>query len=250
MVTHTRLDCVVASASNIRLATAHAIHHAKHRSAFGQKLIDQPVMRTVLADLSLETMAATALAFRIANAYEQGAYDPMQATLARLWTAVGKYWVCKRAPFAVTEAMECHGGNGFVHPHLMARLYREAPLNSIWEGSGNVICLDVLRTLSKTPDLGRVFLQNLGEECSGIVGADAMIEGLSGRLAGKNPIGEARFIVEEMALLLQASSLRSLVDEEIAQAFGRARMMNKGLQLGALASEQPIDTLLGFVSCR
>ena len=199
MVTHTRLDCVVASASNIRLAAAHALHHAQHRHAFGQKLFDQPLMRSVLADLSLEAMASTAMAFDIASLYERNTADPQLIPFTRLYTAVGKYWVCKRASAAVTEAMECHGGNGFVYPHLMARLYTEAPLNSIWEGSGNVICLDVLRTLTKTPELIRTFQTYVQDACQNLSGIDAFLSQLNQRMNSDSMVMEAR-IVEDMAL--------------------------------------------------
>ncbi len=247
MVTHTRLDCVVASASNIRLATAHAIHHTQHRKAFGQTLFEQPVMRSVLADLSLESMAGTAMAFEIANAYEIGKSDPSQIPFARLCTAIGKYWVCKRAPVAVTEAMECHGGNGFVKPHLMSRLYTEAPLNSIWEGSGNVICLDVLRTLSKSPQLIEVFLSRVQQGCSDLDHAHRFIDSLGKRLQSKSPMLQARRIVEEMALLLQASALRRFATHEIASSFVRARMVDRGLGFGSFSGSHPIDALIAGV---
>jgi putative acyl-CoA dehydrogenase len=247
MVTHTRLDCVVASASNIRLAAAHAIHHAQHRKAFGLPLFEQPVMRSVLADLSLEAMAATAMAFEITNTYELDKVDKNQTAFARLCTAIGKYWICKRAPIAVTEAMECHGGNGFVKPHLMARLYTEAPLNSIWEGSGNVICLDVLRTLSKSPELVDVFLAHVRRGCSDLEQSHPFIESLACRLRCDTPSLEARRIVEEMALLLQAGALRRFSNRHIAESFVRARMTDRGLGIGALSGKHPIDALIAGV---
>jgi putative acyl-CoA dehydrogenase len=247
MVTHTRLDCVVASASNMRLAAAHAIHHAQHRKAFGQSLFEQPIMRSVLADLSLESMAATAMAFEITNTYEVGKTDPSQLPFARLCTAIGKYWVCKRAPVAVTEAMECHGGNGFVNPHLMARLYTEAPLNSIWEGSGNVICLDVLRTLSKNPKLIHVFLARIQEGCGDLQGTHPFIESLGKRLQSMNPTAQARRIVEDMALLLQACALRRFSNQDIAKSFVQARMVDRGLGIGAITGNHPLDALIAGV---
>ena len=248
MVTHTRLDCIVASASNMRLATAHAIHHAQHRKAFGQLLYEQPLMRTVLADLSLETMAATALAFNVAQYYELGRADETKAGLARLWTAIGKYWICKRSPFVVTEAMESHGGNGYVKPHLLSRLYSEAPLNSIWEGSGNVICLDVLRALSKSPPLASLFMEDIRTRTQGLPGADEMTERLAKRMQSQAAIGEARVMVEEMALLLQAACLNQVASTPIAQAFGQARLIDKGFQMGALSRTLPIDQILETVT--
>ncbi len=143
MVNHTRLDCTLGSAGLVRQAVVQAVHHARHRSAFGKLLVDQPLMQNVLADLCLESEAATILALRLARAYDS--QDEAEARFRRIATAVGKYWLCKRGPAHVGEALECLGGNGFVEDSMMPRLFRESPLNSIWEGSGNVICLDVLR---------------------------------------------------------------------------------------------------------
>src|SRR6185312_2580912 len=149
MAVYTRLDCVLGSAGLMRQATAQALHHATHRCAFGRRLADQPLMANVLADLALESEAATALGLRLAGAFDRD--DPAEAALARLVTPAAKYWVCKRAPILVAEALEALGGNGYVEECLMPRLYREAPLNSIWEGSGNVIALDALRAVSREP---------------------------------------------------------------------------------------------------
>ena len=151
MVNHTRLDCVAGSASLMRQAFAQAAHHARHRRAFGARLVEQPLMRNVLADLALESEAATVLMLRLARAVDRGAVDASEAAFARLGIALGKYWVCKRAPAHAAEALECLGGNGYVEESIMPRLYREAPLNSIWEGSGNVNALDLLRALAKQP---------------------------------------------------------------------------------------------------
>jgi hypothetical protein len=141
----TRLECAIASAGVIRQASAQAINHAQTRSAFQRRLVDQPIMANVLADLAVEAEAHLWLAMRAAAALD----DPAEKLLNRVITPVAKYWICKRAPMAVAEALECHGGNGFIEDHLMARLYREAPLNGVWEGAGNVICLDVIRALGK-----------------------------------------------------------------------------------------------------
>src|SRR5437660_3548327 len=146
MVNHTRLDCVIGSAAMMRQALAQAVHHCDHRSAFGRRLSEQPLMRAVLADLAVESEAATVLMMRLARAYDR---REQEAPFRRIATAVAKFWVCKRAAPFVAEALECLGGNGYVEESGMPRIYREAPLNSIWEGSGNVICLDVLRALQK-----------------------------------------------------------------------------------------------------
>ncbi|HLI55891.1 MAG TPA: acyl-CoA dehydrogenase family protein, partial [Actinomycetota bacterium] len=151
MVNATRLDCVTGTAAVMRQAVAQATHHAAHRHAFGRPLIDQPLMQNVLADLAVESEAATALALRLAGAFDRGDADEHEALIRRIGTAVGKYWVCKRCPAVTGEALECLGGNGYVEESIMPRLYREAPLNSIWEGSGNVNALDVLRALSREP---------------------------------------------------------------------------------------------------
>src|SRR5207248_7712123 len=144
MVNHTRLDCVIGSAAMMRQAVVQAMHHCAHRAAFGKRLVEQPLMRAVLADLAVESEAATVLMMRLARAYDR---REAESAFRRIATAVAKYWVCKRAPQLVAEALECLGGNGYVEESILPRVYREAPLNSIWEGSGNVICLDVLRAL-------------------------------------------------------------------------------------------------------
>src|ERR1700736_6809186 len=157
MVGHTRLDCVIGTAAGMRVAVVNATHHAAGRSAFGRTLIDQPLMRNVLADLAIESEAATVLAMRLSRAYDEAEVDESAQLLKRLATAIGKYWVCKRAPGHAFEALECLGGNGYVEESGMPRLYREAPLASIWEGSGNVISLDVLRALARAPQALEVF---------------------------------------------------------------------------------------------
>ncbi|HSR28059.1 MAG TPA: acyl-CoA dehydrogenase family protein, partial [Actinomycetes bacterium] len=161
MVNHTRLDCVVGSAALMRQAVAQATHHAAHRSAFGRRLADQPLMENVLADLAVESEAATMLAMRVAGAFDRAPADPAEAALRRLVTAVAKYWVCKRAPAVAAEALECLGGNGYVEESGLPRLYREAPLNSIWEGAGNINSLDVLRVLARQPESLAAFLEEI-----------------------------------------------------------------------------------------
>ena len=172
MVGHTRLDCVIGTAAGMRWAVANATHHAAGRSAFGRTLIDQPLMRNVLADLAIESEAATVLAMRLARAYDEAERDESAQLLKRLATAIGKYWVCKRAPGHAFEALECLGGNGYVEASGMPRLYREAPLASIWEGSGNVMSLDVLRALSRSPASADALFAELDEAA----GADARLD--------------------------------------------------------------------------
>src|SRR5690606_4324331 len=161
MVMLTRLDCMLGSAGLMRMALAQAIHHCRHRVAFGKPLLDQPLMRNVLADLVIEAEAALALSMRVARAVDDAPRDPSEAAFARIATAIGKYWICKRAPAFVNEAQECLGGNGYVEESLLPRLYRQAPLNSIWEGSGNRQCLDVLRALAREPDTGQALWNDL-----------------------------------------------------------------------------------------
>src|SRR5204863_8781047 len=151
MVNYTRLDCVLGSAGLMRAAVAQATHHTAHRSAFGKLLADQPLMRNVLADLCIESEAATLTAMRLARACDESLHGEEETLFKRLGTAVSKYWICKSAVWIVGEALECLGGNGYVEESGMPRLFREAPLNSIWEGSGNVKSLDVLRAMVRTP---------------------------------------------------------------------------------------------------
>src|SRR5690606_4682038 len=151
MVTLTRLDCAVASSALMRAGLAEAVHHTRHRKVFGANLVDQPLMQRVMADMALDVAAATALSFRLARSSDEAAGDRGEAAFARVMTPVVKYWVCKLAPALLYEAMECLGGNGYVEEAPLARYYREAPVNAIWEGAGNVMALDVLRVLSRAP---------------------------------------------------------------------------------------------------
>ncbi|MFI5891556.1 acyl-CoA dehydrogenase family protein [Actinoplanes sp. NPDC051513] len=213
MVAMTRLDCVTGSASGMRAALNQAIHHARHRKAFGKLLADQPAMRNVLADLAIESEAATVLAMRLA-----GAVDRDEQAVKRLAIAVGKFWVCKRQPVVVGEALECLGGNGYVEDSGLPRLYRDAPLNSIWEGSGNVQALDVLRTLGREPD-------SLDALLAEVTGADGRIDDAVKKLANEKPDeGQARRIVERMAVLLQASLLVRHAPAEVSDAFLATRL--------------------------
>ncbi len=240
MVGHTRLDCIIGTAAGMRLGVANATWHAAHRSAFGARLADQPLMRNVLADLCIESEAATALAMRLARAYDEAAAgDERAAALKRLGTAVGKYWVCKRGPGHAFEALECLGGNGYVEESGMPRLYREMPLASIWEGSGNVMALDVLRAVGRGAG-GHAVLAAFLDEVDEAAGADrrldAFVAALREELADAASIEpRARRIVERMALALQGSLLVRHAPAAVADAFCAARLAgDSGLQYGTL----------------
>ncbi len=228
MVQHTRLDCVIGAAALMRQALTQAMHHARHRKAFGSLLIDQPLMQNVLADLAIESEAATVLMMRLARAFDARENDSAQRRLARLGAAVAKYWVCKRAPGLVNEALECLGGNGYVEECVMPRLYREAPLNSIWEGSGNVICLDVLRAIKKEPEA----LASLLDEIRLARGVDRRLDTLMERLEESLRDAadelEARRLTERLALTLQASLLIRHSVPEVADAFCATRLGDAG----------------------
>ena len=228
MVQHTRLDCVIGSASLMRQAVVQAIHHARHRQAFGRSLIAQPLMQNVLADLCLESEAATMLMMRLARSFDARDGSAAERGFARLATAVAKYWVSKRGPAHVNEALECLGGNGFVEESILPRLYREAPLNSIWEGSGNVICLDILRAINKEPDA----VASVGDEIRLARGADRHFDVFADRLEKDLPAAatevEARRLAERLALALQASLLIRHSIPEVADAFCATRLANEG----------------------
>ncbi len=224
MVNHTRLDCLLGSATGLRRATLEAIHHARHRSAFRALLVEQPAMRNVLADLAIESEAATIAAMRVARSYD----EPGEAGFRRFATAVMKYWVSKRAPAHAAEALECLGGNGFVEDSGMPLLYRDAPLNSIWEGSGNVAALDVMRAMIKEPDGLPAFMAECELGAGGDARLDAHLERLRERaeaaFAGEDPQFVARRLVEELALALQASLLVRHAPPAVADAFCAARL--------------------------
>jgi putative acyl-CoA dehydrogenase len=219
MVTHTRLDCVIGSASGMRRGVAEAVWHARHRSAFGARLVDQPAMVNVLADLAVESEAATATALRLARAYDEGDH-----ALRRFATAIAKYWVCKRATPHAVEALECLGGNGYVEESPMPRLLRDAPLNAIWEGSGNVIALDVLRALSREPDGLAAFLA----ECELARGGNAALDDHLDALPSGIDQWGARRAVEDLALAFQASLLVRFAPEFVSDAFCAARIGGGG----------------------
>jgi putative acyl-CoA dehydrogenase len=224
MVTLTRLDCAVSSAGLMRQAIARAIHHARHRSVFQKRLIDQPLMAQVLADMALDVEAGTALAFRLARAFDGGAEEG-EAAYRRLMTPVTKYWVCKAAPALAYEAMECLGGNGYVEEGGFPRLYREVPVNAIWEGSGNVMCLDVLRVIEREPEaLDRVFeeLQRVAASEKRLKPALVKIKTLA-RDARRDQ-GAARTLVELLALAEASALLVNYAPQAVSDAFLATRL--------------------------
>ena len=248
MGTHTRLDCAIASAGILRALLTHALHHARERFAFGRLLADQPLMRNVLADLALESEAATLLALRLARAFDgRHRHDEHEALMARVLTPAAKYWICKRLPAAAAETMEVMGGNGYVEEGPFARFYREAPLNSIWEGSGNVMCLDVLRALSRVPAVRDALVTEL-RGARGAHGVyDAFLAVLESDLARPDlDESQGRALTERIALALQAALLLTGGRADVAEAFCASRLgtANWGRTFGTLpASVDPAPLL-------
>ncbi len=224
MVTHTRLDCAVASSGLMRRAVAEAVHHARQRNVFGRALSEQPVMTCVLADLALEVEAATALSFRLARSFDRVA-DPRAAAWRRLMTPVTKYWVCKAAVAVIAEAMECMGGNGYVDDGGIPRLYREAPVNSIWEGSGNVMALDVLRVLQKDADAVEMVIDDIAAAAAGDTHLQAALVRVRAMLHEPRLLElRARALLEALALTAAGCILRAHAPQPIADAFIAARL--------------------------
>ena len=215
----------------MRWGTAQAIHHARHRSAFGKTLVEQPAMQNVLADLAIESEAATTLALRMARAYDED-----DSAFRRLATAVSKYWVCKRASGHANEALECLGGNGYVEESGMPRLYRDAPLNSIWEGSGNVAALDVLRAMVKEPEGLPAFLEEVELASGANEHLDAHVARLKAAPIAEDPQFGARRTVEDLGLALQASLLVRHAPAEVSDAFCASRLGGGGHAYGTLPS--------------
>ena len=248
MVSMTRLDCVIGSAAGMRAAVVQAAHHATHREAFGGRLVDKPLMRNVLADLQLESEAASTLMLRLAGAVDRAQRgDPEEQAFKRIATAIGKYWVCKRAPSVAAEALECLGGNGFVEESGLPRLYREAPLNSIWEGSGNVNALDVLRAMTREPASVEAFFAELDRARGADARLDDAVVGLKAGLSDTDDIeSRARRLVERMALVLQGSLLVRQAPTAVADAFCASRLagdwghafgtLPKGVDIGAVVA--------------
>ena len=245
MVMYTRLDCMLGSAAEMRMALAQAAHHARHRHSFGKPLLEHALMANVLADLSLESEAALAFSLRVARAVEASAHDPHEAAFARIATAVGKYWICKRAPAFVNEAQECLGGAGYVEESMLPRLYRQAPLNSIWEGSGNIQCLDVLRALSREPESATAVLTELAAATGRDAVFDRWLERMRTDLApGNIAESNARLLTERLALGLQAAVLLT-ARSPAAELFVRSRLGGEhGLAFGTLPSGGDLTGLI------
>jgi putative acyl-CoA dehydrogenase len=247
MVMLTRLDCMLGSAGLVRMALAQAVHHARHRMAFGKFLLDQPLMRNVLADLALESEAATAFALRVAGAVDRASADPREAAFARIATAMGKYWICKRAPAFANEAQECLGGAGYIEESLLPRLYRQAPLNSIWEGSGNIQCLDVLRALAREPESRDALLAELRHAAGTDPAFDAALAAGEAALSAGTDEAGARALVERLALLLQGAILLR-AGNPLAHAYCRSRLGDgRGATYGTLAAGIDLDAAIGRV---
>lgn len=246
MVHHTRLDASMAPSALMRQALIQCLHHSTYREAFGNPLIKQPLMRMVLADLAIESEAATTLVMRVARAFDESSMNSDAKIFARIAVAVTKYWLNKRAPNFIYEALEVHGGNGYVEESIMPRLYREAPLNSIWEGSGNVICLDVLRTIIKEPNTMQVFLDEIERVRKENKHVDSAIHNIKKLIVDENCIeASARRLTELMATALQATLLIQNAPAEIADSFCNTRL-NKdcGYAYGTLPKGVKIDEIL------
>jgi putative acyl-CoA dehydrogenase len=232
MVNHTRLDASLANAGLMRQALSQALNHCAHRSAFGARLINQPLMRAVLADLTVESEAATQMTMRVARAFDtyHRTGDQQEGAFARLAVAVTKFWICKRTPDMVVEALECHGGAGYVEESPMPRLYREAPLNGIWEGSGNVMCLDVLRALQREPEAAQAFMQVTAQARGFHPALDAHLSTLAGALGSLSTLSseqvqlKARSLTSDLAVALQGALLALYSPPALARAFCDSRV--------------------------
>jgi putative acyl-CoA dehydrogenase len=245
MVNYTRMDCAIGSAALLRAAVVQAIHHSTHRRTFGRTLIEHPLMQNVLADVALESEAATVLCMRIARAIDDTASDARASSLRRIGTALAKYYICKRAPAVVGEALECLGGNGYVEESIMPRLYREAPLNSIWEGSGNINALDVLRILYKQPESFAAWREQIAA-----ANGDARVARETRRLERElaDPdLDEARgrSVAERMTLLWQAALLVQYAPSFVADAFLASRIDgDSGRTLGTLSKSAALQSIV------
>ena len=242
MVNHTRLDCALGSTAIMRQGVVQATWHAAHRRAFGRRLADQPLMDAVLADLALESEAATASALRLARCYDAAGDDDREHHLRRILTPVVKYWTCKRAPQHAAEALECLGGNGFVEESVMPRLFRQSPVNGVWEGSGNVICLDVLRALERDTRPLEAYWDEVGRAGTGNPWLARGVADLEADLARAESLPfRARAVVERMAVVLQASLLVRFAPAAVSDAFCAARLgADRGGAFGTLP--QGVDT--------
>jgi putative acyl-CoA dehydrogenase len=259
MVNHTRLDCAIAAAALMRQALVQAVHHSVHRRAFGKPLIEQPLMRNVLADLALESEAATLLMVRLARSFDRRDTDPQERAFCRIATAIAKYWLCKRAPGHVGEALECLGGNGYVEESVLPRLYREAPVYSIWEGSSNVICLDILRALAREPEGADAVVQELKSGQGANARLDSYVVQVESDLASylkhslKNGSeegeGQARRLAERLALALQAALVVRHSSRACADAFVASRLAgDHGHSFGTLPAGVDVSSILDAAS--
>ena len=246
MVNATRLDCVIGAAAIMRQAVTQAVWHVAHRRAFGAELIDQPLMQNVIADLDLEAQAATALMVRLATSFDRADHDDHEALVKRILTPVAKYWVTKRCSEVVREATECLGGAGYVEDSIMPRLYRESPLNAIWEGSGNVIALDVLRVLTKEPKALEALLTEIETTApSNLKGADAILRTEIQETENLEPV--ARRLVERLGILASASALGRTGDADVAEAYIRSRINGDH---GSMYGTLPISIDAGRIAKR
>jgi putative acyl-CoA dehydrogenase len=244
MVHATRFDCILAPAAYMRQSVANALCHAAHRTAFQRKLIDQPLMRSVLADMAIESEAATALTFRIAKSFDESA-DEDAAAFARIATPVGKYWINKRVVNLAYEAMEVHGGSGYVEDSVMTRIYRQSPLNSIWEGSGNVVCLDILRAIRRDRGSAQELVAELTKSRGANRLLDRAIDDVKSMLAGQHEEALARRLAETMALALQGAILVQDAPGFVSDAFCATRLCDHpGLSCGALDAKIDVDALI------
>lgn len=237
MVQLTRQDCAIASVGLMRSGLAHALHHARHRSVFQKHLADQPLMQAVLSDMALHVEASTALVMRLCRAFDRTPHDTAEAAYMRLLTPAIKYWTCKSAPSFLYEAMECLGGNGYVEDGILARHYRESPVNAIWEGSGNVMCLDVLRALSREPEAAMAVLQSLTAETKDLLGAGEAVAFIGKTVRRTDGERVARLAVEKLALLAAAAALNG-VSPRHAKLFAATRLAaNHASMYGAVEIE-------------
>jgi putative acyl-CoA dehydrogenase len=246
MVAMTRFDCMVGSSSSMRQGLAQVLHHCAQREAFGDRLIDKPLMQNVLADLAIESEAALMLSMRMARSLDNQ-HDEHEQLLMRIGTAVGKYWICKRTPGHAYEAMECIGGSGVMEESIFPRLYREAPVNAIWEGSGNVQCLDMIRAIQRTPGSLDAFMQEVGKAQGRDARLDSFVESLQADFSDLATLEyRARRVVEKMALALQGSLLLQYGNAAVAEGFCASRLTanNAGWVYGTLPAGVDCKTII------
>jgi putative acyl-CoA dehydrogenase len=243
MVQLTRLDCAIASAGIMRMALAQALHHARYRTVFQKRLVDQAIMQNVLADMAIEVEGATALIMRLARSFDLAAADRQEALRARLLTPAVKYWICKSAPSLAYEAMECLGGNGYVEESVLPRLYREAPVNAIWEGSGNVMCLDVLRAVASEHDAASDLLDALAAEVSDLPGGKESANIVRTMLSTADAEPLARAAVGRLACVTAAAALR-MSAPEVAELFAQTRLRDRHEPMFGISSIEPREARL------